>query len=121
MKARHKQEYPVVDTKSVPRRWQRLPIAFPVFIHGTGEDGKPCLEFATALNVSAGGMLLAVKRPLNEKKLTLEMPVPPGLTGPSPHSYRMLEGTVVRSQPGESCIYLGLQFTRPLPVDQKTI
>ena len=46
------------------RRWQRLPLAIPVFIRCQDENGKDILEFATALNVSAGGMLVAVRRML---------------------------------------------------------
>ena len=46
------------------RKWARLPLAIPVFVRTQGEDGKELLEFATALNVSAGGMLVAVRRVL---------------------------------------------------------
>jgi hypothetical protein len=46
------------------RKWPRLPLAIPVFVRSRDDNGKELLEFATALNVSAGGMLLAVRRGL---------------------------------------------------------
>ena len=39
------------------RKWARLPLAIPVFVRSRDRKGKEFLEFATALNVSAGGML----------------------------------------------------------------
>ena len=57
------------------RRWQRLPLAIPVFIRCQDENGKDILEFATALNVSAGGMLVAVRRMLPDvEQYSLEVP-----------------------------------------------
>src|SRR5208282_6590375 len=47
------------------RKWPRLPLAIPVFVRSRDDKGKEFLEFATALNVSAGGMLLAVRRVLS--------------------------------------------------------
>ncbi len=46
------------------RAWVRLPLAIPVFVRSHDENGKDFLEFATALNISAGGALVAVHRPL---------------------------------------------------------
>jgi len=39
------------------RKWPRLSLAIPVFVRSRDERGKDLLEFATALNVSAGGFL----------------------------------------------------------------
>ena len=41
------------------RKWDRLPISIPFFMRGNKESGEEFLEFATALNFSAGGALLA--------------------------------------------------------------
>ena len=41
-----------------------MPLAIPVFVRSRDEKGKEFLEFATALNVSAGGVLVAVRRSL---------------------------------------------------------
>src|SRR5579864_7934616 len=60
------------------RKWERLPLAIPVFVRSHDEKGKEFLEFATALNVSAGGMLVAVRRVLPAvAQLQLEIPSPP--------------------------------------------
>jgi hypothetical protein len=37
-------------------------LAIPVFVRSRDEKGREFLEFATALNISAGGMLVAVMR-----------------------------------------------------------
>src|SRR5579864_669259 len=60
------------------RKWTRLPLAIPVFVRSRDEKGKEILEFATALNVSAGGALVAVRRslPLSTQVL-LEIPSAP--------------------------------------------
>jgi len=47
------------------RGWDRLPISIPFFIRGTKSNGEAFLEFATALNLSAGGLLLASRRYLD--------------------------------------------------------
>lgn len=99
--------------KHKSRRWQRIPLAFPVFIHGTDQDGRTTLEFGTAVNVSAGGVLVALKRLPASKNVLVEMPVPPGFD--SPASFRMLESTIVRTQTGEHHIFVGMQFKTPLP------
>jgi hypothetical protein len=106
----------VAELKDKSRRWQRLPISFPVFVHGYDQDGRPVLEFGTAVNVSAGGVLVAIKRVPSDREVLLEMPVPPGFAGDAPPSFRTIEGTIVRTQPGEHHTYVGLQFKSPLPV-----
>ena len=102
------------EPKNRSRRWPRLPIAFPVFVHGTDAEGRSVLEFGTAINVSAGGALIAVKRVPKDKDIILEMPVPPGFIAHAPSSHRMIEGRIVRSQPGPAHTYLGLEFKKPL-------
>jgi hypothetical protein len=68
------------------------------------------------MNVSAGGVLVAVKRVPSDKNVILEMPVPPGFVAHGPTSHRMIEGRIVRAQAGEAHTYLGLEFKKPLPV-----
>jgi len=52
-----------------------LPLAIPVFVRSRDEKGKEFLEFATALNVSAGGALVAVRRSLPPTaQVLLEIP-----------------------------------------------
>ena len=60
------------------RKFQRLPLSIPVFVRGIDEAGKEFLEFATALNISAGGVLLATRRSLPKSaSVALEIPVAP--------------------------------------------
>jgi len=113
--------YPVgtrVMTKqgSERRKHQRLPLSIPVFVRGVDQDGKEFLEFATALNISAGGVLLATRRSLpRSSSLSLEIPVAPLPTGSvSPNSVRSFKARLVRITHGERCHLLGLKFTRPL-------
>jgi PilZ domain len=91
-------------------------LSIPVFVRGVDQDGKEFLEFATALNISAGGILLATRRSLpRSTSLSLEIPVaplPPDTV--SPHSVRSLKARLVRITHGERCHLLGLKFTRSL-------
>ena len=60
------------------RKWSRLPLAIPVFVRSRDDKGKEFLEFATALNVSAGGMLLALRKGLPAAaEILLEIPSAP--------------------------------------------
>ena len=60
------------------RKWARLPLAIPVFVRSRDGKGKEFLEFATALNVSAGGMLVAIRRVLPAiAQIQLEIPSAP--------------------------------------------
>ena len=57
------------------RSWPRLPLAIPVFVRSRDDDGTEFLEFATALNISACGVLVAVRRSLPlSARLSLEIP-----------------------------------------------
>jgi PilZ domain len=98
------------------RKHQRLPLSIPVFVRGIDQEGKEFLEFATALNISAGGILLATRRNLPKSaNLSLEIPVaplPPSTV--SPQSVRSLKAKLVRVTHGERCHLLGLRFSKPL-------
>src|SRR5713101_5237186 len=45
------------------RHWARLSLAIPVFVRGINGQGREFLEFSTLLNESAGGVLLAMRKP----------------------------------------------------------
>jgi hypothetical protein len=97
------------------RRWDRLPLAIPVFVRSRDRKGKEFLEFATALNVSAGGMLVALRRIFPSlAKIRLEIPSPPLATVSLPKASRSLNAKALRTTPIEGCYLLGLQFSRPL-------
>jgi hypothetical protein len=102
------------------RQWPRLPLAIPVFVrtqadNGNGND-KEFLEFATALNVSAGGMLIAVRRTVPATaQVLLEIPSAPlASLATLPTVNRSLRAKVLRMQHGEGYNLLGVKFTKPL-------
>ena len=98
------------------RKWSRLPLAIPVFVRSRDPEGKEFLEFATALNVSAGGMLVAVRRvmpPVSE--IQLEIPSAPlSAVALIPNASRDLRAKTLRTTPAEGYYLLGLKFSRPL-------
>jgi hypothetical protein len=98
------------------RKWPRLPLAIPIFVRSRDEDGRELLEFATALNISAGGALVAVRRslPLSAQVL-LEIPSAPLVSGNSfPKASRILRARAVRVTHVDGYHLLGLKFSRPL-------
>ncbi|MGA6980728.1 MAG: PilZ domain-containing protein [Candidatus Sulfotelmatobacter sp.] len=111
-----KRNTPVVER----RQWPRLPLAIPVFVRSWLERDKESLEFATALNVSAGGMLLAVRRALPATgEISLEIPsAPVAALASLPHAARSLRAKVLRTQLGQTFHLIGLKFSRPLLVSR---
>lgn len=103
-----------LDTTS--RKWPRLPLAIPIFVRSRDENGKEVLEFATALNISAGGALVVVRRsvPLSAQ-LLLEIPSAPLVSGNSfPKASRVLRARIVRVTHVDGYHLLGLKFSHPL-------
>jgi PilZ domain len=107
------------------RKWARLPLAIPVFVRSHDQEGKEFLEFATALNVSAGGMLVAVRRvspPFSQ--IQLEIPsAPVAALALLPRTSRDLRAKALRTTPAEGYYLLGLKFARPLlrPADSNGV
>jgi hypothetical protein len=98
------------------RKWARLPLAIPVFVRSRDGKGKEFLEFATALNVSAGGMLVAMRRVLPAiAQIRLEIPsAPVASLALLPRAARTLRAKALRTTPAEGYYLLGLKFSRPL-------
>jgi hypothetical protein len=98
------------------RKWARLPLAIPVFVRSRDGKGQEFLEFATALNVSAGGMLVAIRRVLPAiAQISLEIPSAPVATlALLPRASRTLRAKALRTTPAEGYYLLGLKFARPL-------
>jgi hypothetical protein len=103
------------------RRWPRLPLSIPVFVRAHGEDGKDFLEFATAVNVSAGGALVVVRRSLPPAaRVLLEVPTPPSpALAPGPKSSRVLRARILRVTHAEGFYLMGLKFLRPLVAETR--
>jgi hypothetical protein len=91
-------------------------LAIPVFVRSRLDQDKEFLEFATALNVSAGGMLVAVRRSLPASvEVSLEIPSAPlAALASLPKSARTLRAKVLRTEHAESYNLVGLKFFRPL-------
>jgi hypothetical protein len=98
------------------RKWPRLPLAIPVFVRSSDENGKDLLEFATALNVSAGGALVAVRRSLPLSSLVLlEIPSAPLMpTAALPKAARNLRAKALWESHANGYQLLGVKFTHPL-------
>ena len=103
------------------RKWPRLPLAIPVFVRSRDRKGREFLEFATSLNVSAGGMLVAIRRVLpTVSQIKLEIPsAPVAAMAPLPSAARTLRAKTLRTTPADGYYLLGLKFTHPLPVSDK--
>ena len=103
------------------RRWARLKLAIPVFVRTEGADGKESLEFATALNVSAGGALLVVRRSLG-KSSSVSLEIPSAPVGPAhgmPQSSRVIRAKTIWVKHLDDYHLLGLKFSQPLSTDSR--
>jgi hypothetical protein len=98
------------------RKWPRLPLAIPIFVRSRDDKGKDVLEFATAMNVSAGGLLVAVRRSLPDStQVMLEIPTAPSLAANvRSQATRNLKARTVRVIHAEGYHLIGLKFARPL-------
>jgi PilZ domain len=96
--------------------WPRLPLAIPVFVRSRDDKGKEFLEFATALNISAGGALVAVRRSLPlSARVSLEIPSAPFAANTAlPKAARTLRARTVRVTHAEGYHLVGLKFSHPL-------
>ena len=103
------------------RKFARLPLAIPVFVRSRDAKRKELLEFATALNVSAGGMLIAIRRVLPPiAQLRLEIPsAPVTATAPLPQAARTLHAKTLRTFSAEGYYLLGIKFSRPLTLTSR--
>jgi hypothetical protein len=98
------------------RRWERLPLAIPVFARGVDDKGKDFLDFTTVLEVSAGGAVLATRRSLpRSSRLTLEIPSAPlNERAAGRSSVRTLRAKIIRVTSSDRCQLAAVEFIRPL-------
>jgi len=101
------------------RKWARLQLAIPVFIRTCDGSGKDSLEFATAINISAGGALVVVRRSLPKSALvSMEIPSAPiALTNGLKAAARVMQAKAIWVGHSEDYHLLGLKFNRPLNTD----
>jgi hypothetical protein len=109
--------------ESEQRNWPRLPLAIPVFVRSRDDEGKEFLEFATSLNISGGGALVAVRRPLPlSSQVLLEIPSAPLMASSSlPKASRTLRARTVRITHAEGYTLVGLKFVNPVtdPIESR--
>ena len=105
------------------RKWARLQLAIPVFVRSRDENGKDSLEFATAINIGAGGALVVVRRALPKLALvSLEIPSAPlGPASGLARSSRAMRAKAVWVSHLNGYHLMGLKFTRPLTSDATSI
>ena len=105
--------------KKEERKWSRLRIAIPVFVRTKDRAGKDSLEFATAINISAGGALVVVRRSLPKSTpVSLEIPSAPlGLSNGYGSSSRIMQAKTVWVSHLDNHHLIGLKFTRQLNTD----
>ena len=102
------------------RKWARLQLAIPVFVRTNNGNGQDSLEFATAINISAGGALVVVRRSLPASTaVSLEIPSAP--IGPQtalPNFARIIRAKAVWVNHFDDYHLMGLKFSRPLNTDE---
>jgi PilZ domain-containing protein len=106
-------------SKKNERKWARLQLAIPVFVRTRDGSGEDCLEFATAVNISAGGALVVVRRSVPKStSVSLEIPSAPiGPTDGLKSSSRIMQAKAVWVGHLDDYHLLGLKFARPLTTD----
>ena len=105
--------------KKNARKWARLQLAIPVFVRTRDKNDQDLLEFATAINISAGGALVVVRRSL-PKSAAISLEIPSAPIGPSdglPSSARVIRAKAVWVSHLNDYHLIGLKFTRPLSTD----
>ena len=96
------------------RHWVRLPLTIPVFVRRTYPNGQESIEFATALNVSAGGVLLASRRDIDcGEMVSLEVPKQIGQLQLS-EIRTLFKAVTVRSIRTRDYFLIAMQFQPPL-------
>ena len=105
------------------RKWSRLQLAIPVFVRSRDENGKEALEFATAVNISAGGAAVIVRRSVAKSStVSLEIPSAPiGSTDPLRRPARAMRARTVWVAHLNDHHLLGLKFLRPLSTDSTVV
>lgn len=103
-------------TQNERRKWERLPLAIPIFVRRKDGNDRELLEFATALNVSAGGALVVVRRslPLSSPVL-LEVPSAPLVSTTNlPTASRNLQARTVWATYKDGYQLAGVKFSHAL-------
>jgi len=87
-----------------------------MFVRGIDPLGKPFVDFATALNISAGGALLVLKQRL-QPKVPVSLEIPVGLLPQTlmPKVVQQIQARTLWIAAAEKSFMVGVQFVNPLP------
>lgn len=104
--------------RSERRKWDRIPLAVPLFVRGKDSSGEKFSDLTVARDVGGGGLLLASHRSLSiHTKLTLQVPSTPWLARVrSARDAQTLRGQILRVVPTETVNFYGVKFIHPLIV-----
>jgi PilZ domain-containing protein len=95
------------------RRWQRLPLRIPVFVQATSDVPPAPMEFAAALNISAGGALLRTRTFIPvDSIINIRVPLSPALG--REHHEQQLQAKVLRLEPFDRGFNLAVEFAQTL-------
>ncbi|MGH9528502.1 MAG: PilZ domain-containing protein [Terriglobales bacterium] len=103
------------------RKWPRLPLAIPVFVGSTNPNGNQSLEFASVVNISAGGALIALSRSLPlSATVFLEIPsAPPASVASITANSRTIRAEAIRAVRADNYHLIGFKFSTPLRMDSR--
>lgn len=107
-----------VENMKDTRRWQRLPLGIPIVIKGVSEQRKAITEFGTTTNISAGGVLLAMRMllPLG-RRILLQIPAGFPEQRPRVRTQRRFSARVVRVVRQDHWYLCAAAFSSPLQTD----
>lgn len=113
-------------TSPVPdrRRWNRLNLAIPLFVKGEDIHGRPFTELAVAVDISAGGALVALQNCVSiSGRLSVEVPRPPIPKDVHfPVGPLKMEAKILRTAKQNSYQVVALQFAKPItPSESATL
>ncbi|MGH9512626.1 MAG: PilZ domain-containing protein [Terriglobales bacterium] len=93
-----------------------------MFVGSTSGNGRQSLEFASVVNISAGGALVAISRPVPPSATVfLEIPsAPPVAAAPSTADSRTIRAKAVRNNRTDNYYLIAFKFSTPLPSDSRT-
>jgi len=96
------------------RKWDRLTLNIPVFVRGLDEFGRPFVDAGSAINISAGGALIAVERSLAQGE-TITIEIPALLDGRNSRiTGSKLSAVTVRIERTPDGHQIGVTFSEPL-------
>lgn len=98
------------------RQWNRLQLAVPLFVKGEDVHGRAFTELTVAVDISAGGALVALQNCVAVSgRLSLEVPRPPMSEGAKlPVPPLKMDAKILRTSERNPYQLVALQFAKPI-------